>query len=117
MKIKLTYLTVFVSFAFYIITLMALNSCSNTTTAIEKPQTEQEKNTLSITKNEYYISGADCVRTIYIDSCEYVVVGVGYSQMMSHKGDCKHCKNIHAIENKEMVLSLFDKIKTFIITK
>lgn len=28
---------------------------------------------------------------IEFDSCEYLVSGVGYSQMMAHKGNCKFC--------------------------
>lgn len=32
------------------------------------------------------------VAVIVYDSCEYLVNGVGYSQMISHKGNCKYCE-------------------------
>ena len=30
------------------------------------------------------------------DSCEYLVSGLGYSQMMTHKGNCKFCEQRHS---------------------
>jgi thioredoxin-related protein len=35
--------------------------------------------------NGYYIT------IIEYDSCEYLISGSGYSQMMTHKGNCKYC--------------------------
>jgi len=35
--------------------------------------------------NGYFIS------IIEFDSCEYLISGYGYSQMMTHKGNCKFC--------------------------
>ena len=32
-----------------------------------------------------------CISIIVYDSCEYLISGNGYSQMMSHKGNCKYC--------------------------
>lgn len=32
-----------------------------------------------------------CIAIIVYDSCEYLVSGYGYSQMMTHKGNCKYC--------------------------
>jgi hypothetical protein len=31
------------------------------------------------------------IAVIEYDSCEYLVSGSGYSQMMAHKGNCKYC--------------------------
>lgn len=31
------------------------------------------------------------IATMEFDSCQYLVSGVGPSQMMSHKGNCKFC--------------------------
>ena len=31
------------------------------------------------------------ISVIEYDSCEYLVSGMGYSQMMTHKGNCKYC--------------------------
>jgi precorrin-2 methylase len=41
----------------------------------------------SETVNGYKIS------VIEYDSCEYLISGSGYSQMMTHKGNCKYCAN------------------------
>jgi hypothetical protein len=32
-----------------------------------------------------------CIAIMVYDSCEYLVSGYGYSQMMTHKGNCKYC--------------------------
>ena len=31
------------------------------------------------------------ISIIEFDSCQYLISGVGYSQMMTHKGNCKFC--------------------------
>ena len=31
------------------------------------------------------------ITVIEYDSCEYLISGNGYSQMMTHKGNCKYC--------------------------
>jgi hypothetical protein len=40
----------------------------------------------SETVNGYHVA------IIEIDSCQYLISGVGYSQMMTHKGNCKFCE-------------------------
>jgi YbbR domain-containing protein len=36
------------------------------------------------------------VSVIEFDSCQYLVSGIGYSQMMTHKGNCKFCAARHS---------------------
>jgi len=36
-----------------------------------------------------------CFDVIVIDSCEYVIAGVGYKGYMAHKGNCKYCEQRH----------------------
>lgn len=39
----------------------------------------------------YKLNGGVDVEIVIIDSCEYLLSGVGYSQMITHKGNCKFC--------------------------
>jgi hypothetical protein len=52
-------------------------------------------------KNEEVISS---IRVITYDSCEYLVSGFGYSQMITHKGNCKFCA---ARQIQQMGLGVF----------
>ena len=36
------------------------------------------------------------VSVIEFDSCQYLVSGIGYSQMMTHKGNCNFCAARHS---------------------
>lgn len=38
------------------------------------------------------------ISTIEYDSCEYLISGMGYSQMMTHKGNCKFCEKRHFLK-------------------
>lgn len=63
---------------------------------------QQVKNNKAIRKlfeNSVLINGYNIV-TIEYDSCEYLISGSNYSQMMSHKGNCKYCiKRFRNIKN------------------
>jgi len=38
------------------------------------------------------IVGGYGLNVVIIDSCEYLQAGLGYGQIFTHKGNCKHCK-------------------------
>jgi hypothetical protein len=66
--------------AFFILLVMCcFSSCE---TDLDK-QRELRKSSTNV--NGYEIS------VVEYDSCEYLISGSGYSQMMTHKGNCKYC--------------------------
>jgi hypothetical protein len=46
---------------------------------------QRELHGTAVNINGYEIS------VVVFDSCEYLISGYGYSQMMTHKGNCKYC--------------------------
>lgn len=46
---------------------------------------QRELHKTAVNINGYEIS------VVEYDSCEYLISGSGYSQMMTHKGNCKYC--------------------------
>jgi hypothetical protein len=44
------------------------------------------------TKKDYNKETINNIDIVIIDSCEYLLGGIGYSQMITHKGNCKNCK-------------------------
>lgn len=45
-----------------------------------------------------YGNEAQQVSVVVIEDCEYLLIGVGYAQVFSHKGNCKN--PIHIYNNK-----------------
>jgi len=43
-----------------------------------------------IFENSKIVNGYTISIIVY-DRCEYLICGSGYSQMMTHKGNCKYC--------------------------
>lgn len=54
------------------------------------PQSNLDKQTKTILLTPVNINGYEIFLVEY-DSCEYLISGSGYSQMMTHKGNCKFC--------------------------
>lgn len=54
----------------------------------EKIKNDQAKS--NFMKNAEVVNGYE-IKIIEYDSCEYLISGYGHSQMMTHKGNCKHC--------------------------
>lgn len=71
---------------FLFLTVIILGSCD-----FSKKQNAKVLLDEQVTINGYDIS------IFEYDSCEYLLSGVGNSQMMTHKGNCKYCK----IRNKK----------------
>ena len=68
-------------FLFFI---LCISSC-------EKNQlVKNNKAMIEVFKNSTIINGYN-ISVIEYDSCEYLISGSGYSQMITHKGNCKYC--------------------------
>lgn len=77
-------------FKFLLVLFVALSSC-------EVQQNEQNYIAKSVPEEKYPI-GTRTVRSFEYEGCEYLVLGFGNQQMMSHKGNCK---NPMHYENKD----------------
>jgi len=56
-------------------------------------QTQEYKDGIArqkVFENSKIVNGYQ-ITVIEYDSCEYLISGEGYSQMMTHKGNCKYC--------------------------
>lgn len=69
-------------FKFLLVLFVALSSC-------EVEQDEQNYIAKPISEGKYPIESLT-VRSFEHEGCEYLVVGIGNAQIMSHKGNCKN---------------------------
>lgn len=55
----------------------------------------EKKEHLRLKRDKLYETAVEVngyiISIIEFDSCQYLVSGSGYSQMMAHKGNCKFC--------------------------
>lgn len=65
-----------------VISLLAIVGCSQPS----KVNVDKEKTTYILKK---YYAPAEIVT---IDSCEYLYLSEGHAIVLTHKGNCKHCK-------------------------
>lgn len=65
-----------------------LSSCGN------EGLSNQQKSNKLIIETGVEVNGYVII-IIEFDSCQYLVSGIGYSQMMTHKGNCKFCAVRH----------------------
>jgi hypothetical protein len=65
-----------------LILVLALYSC----TGLPEVNVDKEKTTYIL--KEYYTA-----EIVIIDSCEYLYLSQGHAIVLTHKGNCKNCKN------------------------
>jgi hypothetical protein len=69
------------AFAYVLLVAVIFCGCDDMNRAEERSKVFKA----AVEVNGYQIS------IIEFDSCQYLISGVGYSQMMTHKGNCKFC--------------------------
>ena len=81
MKTNFKFKTQSSAFAYVLLVAVIFCGCDDMNRAEERSKVFKT----AVEVNGYQIS------IIEFDSCQYLISGVGYSQMMAHKGNCKFC--------------------------
>jgi len=81
MKTNFKFKTQSIAFAYVLLVAVIFCGCDDMNRAEERSKVFKT----AVEVNGYQIS------IIEFDSCQYLISGVGYSQMMTHKGNCKFC--------------------------
>ena len=81
MKIKTSIYHRTFAFAYVLLVAVIFCGCGDRNRAEERSKLFKT----AVEVNGYQIS------IIEFDSCQYLISGLGYSQMMTHKGNCKFC--------------------------
>ena len=81
MKTNFKFKTQSIAFAYVLLVAVIFCGCDDMNRAEERSKIFKT----AVEVNGYQIS------IIEFDSCQYLISGVGYSQMMTHKGNCKFC--------------------------
>lgn len=82
MKTNFKFKTQLIAFAYVLLVAVIFCGCDDMNRAEERSKVFKT----AVEVNGYQIS------IIEFDSCQYLISGVGYSQMMTHKGNCKFCE-------------------------
>ena len=81
MKTNFKFKTQSIAFAYVLLVAVIFCGCDDMNRAEERSKVFKT----AVEVNGYQIS------IIEFDSCQYLISGVGYSQMMTHKGNCNFC--------------------------